>query len=1276
MPAPSFYRRVVTATPIPEAELPYRKARRVFDYGAHMMQLVHKRAEDNLDYYIDMTRFLEPGDTIVGARASTGNPFDLFVTRLEYADTGIVVWLGGGGDNVRYLVEVIATTAGNRRKRYAFQMITRGVDVPLILPLAGQFGATLVGEVSDPQEFRIVNNSDARIDLYDIFTEGEFEQTNNCPAFLLPGEECTATVTFAPVTAGVKRGSLVVNSSASTKEAWLSSTAIPDELLAEISIGDGSLDWLLAEISILDGSAGDPISWTTATRAPGTLSFGSVEVDDTSAPQAITVENTGGEALAITEITASGMFSQTNDCGSALAAGDTCTINVRFAPTSSGAKTGALTITTDAATPLGSVALSGTGATAPIELKRVFIEDGNQFATEDGYIRLVSVNWYGMENTNGLPDPGWLLNLEDVLDQIQSMGFNSIRLPLSGDILTGSPSFDDEINPQFVGMTKLQALAWIVEQAGNRGIYTVLDHHRRTAGIGADGWPVDGSYTLTDFTDFWTTLATMFGDNPNVIGADIHNEPHDGSWADWKAIVEHVGDAIHEIAPDWLIFVEGAGNTSGYWWGENLTEWLTDPIELAVPNRLVASPHEYGQSVATGQPWLSYGSGDPSGWPNNLYARRTAAYGFIFEGEHAPVWVGEWGGFLGYNADGFLGKPYKTQEEQWIDTLIRHMNGYYTEATERDTPSNRHGMSGAYFAWNASSADTGGLVQHHTTNGGSTEDWVTPIQHKLDVIEPFLTPEDLTPVGNSQELMLFWEMWWSGVDVPAGFVEDETGTARVANLRIPNVPDYVDHLVLFSMDPDTDYVAGSLTTLNAANFTARLGNGMVWPDTVAVAGQTFKDAVTLFKANHPNGTIWGCAGGGGLGEAWDDEGAGPAFDNICDFVKDAGLQGLMIDYEPADYDMTGKMPFIKTLISGFRSRLPREDGYKIGICTTSVGCYGEAGSPWENALPGGFNTGTWLPLAGDPVLADLDYIQIMSYDTATNLDVGGCLAAWRHYFSEPHLKVLFGVRSRGPDNPVPENETNIYFTKSIIEGLCDKSAEINAGGGSIYAAFWPPYPQDQNASPVNQPSTSDAMPSAIQMAHIVAAKQGKAHATDIWTDFVPPEPPEGEWSNTPPAAFYVGAPDGTTAQFMAEQRNGSTDGFKLWWKGTLNGAGALFLDFTQLATGGSFTVTASNGDVISAKFDCQVDQDIGGALSSPLQASCTERNSSNGWIGGRYEDYFSSRLTLTTWDCSHTCDKPATTHVTLELSMDDMPSGTEVDVVFWLGNFVCENTSA
>jgi hypothetical protein len=111
-------------------------------------------------------------------------------------------------------------------------------------------------------------------------------------------------------------------------------------------------------------SAGAP----TAQASPTSLTFAAQTVSTSSAAQAVTLSNTGTAALTVSGITFTGTnpadFSQTNNCGTSLANGSTCTINVTFKPTAAGSRAATLQVADNAAGSPQLVSLTGTGVAA------------------------------------------------------------------------------------------------------------------------------------------------------------------------------------------------------------------------------------------------------------------------------------------------------------------------------------------------------------------------------------------------------------------------------------------------------------------------------------------------------------------------------------------------------------------------------------------------------------------------------------------------------------------------------------------------------------------------------------------------------------------------------------------------------------------------------------------------------------------------------------------------------------------------------------------------
>src|SRR6185437_11367409 len=94
----------------------------------------------------------------------------------------------------------------------------------------------------------------------------------------------------------------------------------------------------------LTGTGGT--SQPAASLSPTSLTFAAQSVGTTSAAQFVTVTNTGGAPLTFTRDTVSGDFALAGlgSCGPSLAPGVHCTISIHFTPTTTGTRTGILTI--------------------------------------------------------------------------------------------------------------------------------------------------------------------------------------------------------------------------------------------------------------------------------------------------------------------------------------------------------------------------------------------------------------------------------------------------------------------------------------------------------------------------------------------------------------------------------------------------------------------------------------------------------------------------------------------------------------------------------------------------------------------------------------------------------------------------------------------------------------------------------------------------------------------------------------------------------------------
>jgi hypothetical protein len=143
----------------------------------------------------------------------------------------------------------------------------------------------------------------------------------------------------------------------------LTSAPLPSGIVAADFNGDGGLDLATAN-GTTEGDTGSAtvlLNEPVIGMTPNNLTFAAQKVGTSSAAQVVTLDNPGATPLKVTSITISGDYSETNDCPAKLTVGKSCTINVTFSPTQTGARTGTLSIKDSALTSVQKIALTGSG---------------------------------------------------------------------------------------------------------------------------------------------------------------------------------------------------------------------------------------------------------------------------------------------------------------------------------------------------------------------------------------------------------------------------------------------------------------------------------------------------------------------------------------------------------------------------------------------------------------------------------------------------------------------------------------------------------------------------------------------------------------------------------------------------------------------------------------------------------------------------------------------------------------------------------------------------
>jgi hypothetical protein len=133
--------------------------------------------------------------------------------------------------------------------------------------------------------------------------------------------------------------------------------------------------------------------------SPTTLNLGNVTDGQSSQPQNVTLTNTGNAALTLSLISVTGAnpqdFSQTNNCGTQVNAGATCTIAVIFKPTRTGTRNASLSVADNASGSPQLVPLSGTAQTSPLSFFPPSIAFPDQPIGTTSAQQVITVNYIG-----------------------------------------------------------------------------------------------------------------------------------------------------------------------------------------------------------------------------------------------------------------------------------------------------------------------------------------------------------------------------------------------------------------------------------------------------------------------------------------------------------------------------------------------------------------------------------------------------------------------------------------------------------------------------------------------------------------------------------------------------------------------------------------------------------------------------------------------------------------------------------------------------------------
>lgn len=209
------------------------------------------------------------------------------------------------------------------------------------------FGNQTVGITSVAKNVTLTNQGNIALTIASMgitgTNSGDFVATT-CPSSIAPKGNCTISVTFKPAATGTRTAAVSVTDNAPGSPQKVSLTGVG--VVPAVTLSTTSLTFLTQVVY-------------TASKA-----------------KTVKLTNSGLGVLKITRVAVTGPFAQTNNCGSTVNSGSSCTLTVTFKPTTIGALSGTVSITDNAPLSPQKVTLKGTGTA--VQLTPPNLNFGNQ----------------------------------------------------------------------------------------------------------------------------------------------------------------------------------------------------------------------------------------------------------------------------------------------------------------------------------------------------------------------------------------------------------------------------------------------------------------------------------------------------------------------------------------------------------------------------------------------------------------------------------------------------------------------------------------------------------------------------------------------------------------------------------------------------------------------------------------------------------------------------------------------------------------------------------
>lgn len=230
------------------------------------------------------------------------------------------------------------------------------------------------------------------------------------------------------------------------------STDLPVTQGASQALLAGSTNAFVMKIAL--GSA------PSVSLTPVSLRYAAENVGSSSQPQTVLLRNMGSAALGISAITPSGDFTESDTCGSTVAAADSCIISVIFTATAAGTRSGSIAIEDSASGSPHTIALSGAGngplgVLAPQSLTFSIQSLGTTSAAQAVTLNNAGNETLDVSNIQVTGDFAQVNNCPSTLASSSSCTINVTFTPTAFGARSGSLAVSDnaQSSPQTVNLT-------------------------------------------------------------------------------------------------------------------------------------------------------------------------------------------------------------------------------------------------------------------------------------------------------------------------------------------------------------------------------------------------------------------------------------------------------------------------------------------------------------------------------------------------------------------------------------------------------------------------------------------------------------------------------------------------------------------------------------------------------------------------------------------------------------------------------------------------------